>query len=524
MKTNWFKKGFALLAGMAAMTACSSDGDSDKPKAPEFPEKQTVEIAAGETQTLTFEADADWKLTVDKTWCRFMDGAVETAQLQGKAGNQTVNVVVKDLNQGFDAATAKIDLSMGTMTQTIFEITRPGMTRKVTMYEKNGFGSAATIDPIEKVSLTFDGRRTESKEIGFTANFDWKILSVTEGFEMESIAGQAGQTTDDAEFKMTAISVAADKVPFAMTGEIVISDFEGNNSVSFPIEYTGMGSEDILFTPQNIMRGVDFSIDGHIKTNVGVTDEKTRSFSVAVKDMKYKTVVVEFDEQDKPTVVENAWLTIQDDKQGNITLSAGENEDAPRTVYCYILPEALAASYDYGKDMTDGWFESDYAFKVTQDGKSAIHGFAAYWGMNGIVPAENIIPFDQYPDFAGSTPDNIGAYGSPADNTFVYVFKQSDVQGMFSFGPLGFPDSYYPHEDCFRPIPSYGEWSEWEDDKFHAGQVYTDYLGGYVNGISIDPENLKTVTEGMLICMFYENAEQCTLWKACGALILIVEK
>ena len=99
MQINGFLQGCALV-GLALLAACSSDND-DKVQDPVFPDMQTVEIAVGQAQKLTFHADADWKLTIDKSWCRFDNDGAETAQVAGKAGDAAVVVRVTDRNLGF---------------------------------------------------------------------------------------------------------------------------------------------------------------------------------------------------------------------------------------------------------------------------------------------------------------------------------------------------------------------------------------------------------------------------------------
>lgn len=89
MRTNLFTKGIAFAAAVAAMMSCSKETR----RRPQFPAVQEVEIAAGESKELTFTAEADWKLTIDKTtWCMFDDKGVETAQIAGEAGEVTVKV------------------------------------------------------------------------------------------------------------------------------------------------------------------------------------------------------------------------------------------------------------------------------------------------------------------------------------------------------------------------------------------------------------------------------------------------
>lgn len=248
MQINGFLQGCALV-GLALLAACSSDND-DKVQDPVFPDMQTVEIAVGQAQELTFHADADWKLTIDKSWCRFDNDGAETAQVAGKAGDAAVVVRVTDRNLGFESASAQIMMSMGAKMQPIFEIPRPGRQAEAKMYEKTGYGVNAKLNELEKVTLTYKTRNSSSVNLGFAANFDWLVLSVPEGFTMQKIQGAATEgkpEPTDPNFKTTTIKIAdVELLPYARKDKIVISDIDGNKPQEFIVEYTGMGDEDFF--------------------------------------------------------------------------------------------------------------------------------------------------------------------------------------------------------------------------------------------------------------------------------------
>lgn len=537
MKTNWLKRSFALLAGMAAITACSSDNDNGGSKEPEFPEMQRVEIAAGDTKTLTFRADAAWKLTIDKTWCRFVDGDIETAQLQGAAGSQTIHVLVKDLNQNFESATAKIELSMGAQIHTVFEVIRPSLSREVKMYELSGWGESRTIEEINKVGLTFDIDRAISNDIGFTANFDWKVLSVSEGFEMTMLSGVAGASPENEAFVTTYVSMSdedKDKLPYAANGQIIVSDLNGGNQVAFEIEYPGMGDEDICFIPANFTSApmgstsaITFAIDGYVFSkgyDPQPTEEKDISCRVLTKEMKYKTFVVELTDGNRPVVAADSWLKAEDNGSGDITLSVagdGTNAGEPRFAYFFVLPEKLAATPDF-----DSYFESgqlaygcEYGIEVTQKGTSAAQGFAVSWGVGGPVPTENIIPFSESVLGEDMKPGEM-FYSAPEGNTYVYTFTDDDIAGLLAFGPLGTSDEYYPFPEKLYRLSMPGDFWDVETNMEHTSA----YLPGYassVNGIGIIPEDLRAVEGGMLGVFFYETAEQKENYQPFALLILV---
>ena len=72
MKTNRFFAVLALTAAIFASAGCKKD---EPVKKITFPEAQALQISIDETLPLSFEADADWKLTIDKQWLVFVDGS-----------------------------------------------------------------------------------------------------------------------------------------------------------------------------------------------------------------------------------------------------------------------------------------------------------------------------------------------------------------------------------------------------------------------------------------------------------------
>lgn len=182
MRTNLFTKGLAFAAAVAAMMSCSKE--NEKEKEPQFPAVQEVEIAAGESKELIFKAEADWKLTIDKTtWCMFDDKGVETAQVAGEAGEVTVKVKIGDAGLGFEAEVAKIDMTMGEKTQTVFQITRSPKERVVKMYISTDYGQ--TYKKADKLELTSgEWGSANYLAFGIVATYDWKLAELPEELNM----------------------------------------------------------------------------------------------------------------------------------------------------------------------------------------------------------------------------------------------------------------------------------------------------------------------------------------------------
>ena len=117
----------AMLAMALSVGGCSdSDSDNDGPGDVTFPEKDAITVDAGQDRTLTFSADAEWKLTSNASWCRFVDGDFVQTTISGEAGDQSVTIRVSDDNQNSEKDDiAEITMAMGGKSQVIYEITRP---------------------------------------------------------------------------------------------------------------------------------------------------------------------------------------------------------------------------------------------------------------------------------------------------------------------------------------------------------------------------------------------------------------
>lgn len=117
----------AMLAMALSVGGCSdSDSDNDGPGDVTFPEKDAITVDAGQDRTLTFSADAEWKLTSNASWCRFVDGDFVQTTISGEAGDQSVTIHVSDDNQNSEKDdVAEITMAMGGKSQVIYEITRP---------------------------------------------------------------------------------------------------------------------------------------------------------------------------------------------------------------------------------------------------------------------------------------------------------------------------------------------------------------------------------------------------------------
>lgn len=549
MKTL-FIKGLAFAAAVAAMASCTKDATEEEP-APVFPQLQSVTIQAGDQQSLNFTADKDWKLSIDKTtWCTFLDGEVETAQLSGLKGEVSVTVLVKDNGLDFNSDVAKLDLTLGNKTETIFEITRPGKAREVKLYAAVGDGELTEVEKLEfkwNVPEWGDPYMDQMK-FAVVANYDWAVatpekctFSDKSWNEIPGVTGKAGVGLEDEGFSLTYIKVNEDANAYEINGKLVVTDTEGKNPVEFDIVYPGYPENKVAIEPASLlgMFGMNFSIDGFV-INKGfdqeeVTTDKEVNVSVKAKNMEYSVYKIANNDGKAVELGADSWLKISDDKKGGLKVSATQNTTGDREAYILVLPKALVkdfkietfidqygyANYDY-----DGMF-----IKVTQKGVTITKDFKALWGRT--YADIKAVEFSEYPDFKGTTPSNF-AYGSCNDNAYVIEVTENDViaygqsSGALMFAPLGFPDGYYAFggtadSNLYRMTPQSGEW----DEKYiQDATLYTSK--GSIHGLQIDPEqfvNTKDNTSknfaGMAVFQFYKTAEDKQSYKSSATLVIV---
>ena len=544
MRTNLFTKGIAFAAAVAAMMSCSKE--NEKEKEPQFPAVQEVEIAAGESKELTFTAEADWKLTIDKTtWCMFDDKGVETAQVAGEAGEVTVKVKIGDAGLGFEAEVAKIDMTMGEKTQTVFQITRSPKERVVKLYVSKGYGQA--YEKVDKLELTSDEwRGTSYLAFGIVANYDWKLAELPEELNMlvdsqdaDAFPGKA----DSVDFKAAQFIVKEDKVPYEFSKKIKITDMEGNNPVEFPVSYAGLGENVVMFDPSNLVgswsAGMNFTDDGFFvqKTDPwtpgNVTTEKSSSVSVKAKNMQYSVYVVEVKDGTPAQVTSGAWVKISDDKKGKLVFSVENNTaTADRVAYAFVLPASknlvISEHFDEWGNCT-----SQFGFKVTQSGHAVADDFMVQWGAT--MANVQTVKFADYAGFSGKKPSDVKP-GSCDDNAYVAEINETSITnsyngrpaGALKFAPKGMGEGYYPVSGTDKLYKFEAYEGDWDETNVEVTSLYVGMSP--INGLSIkqaqffkDPDTNPVSKNfiGTVFVHFYKTVADKNAGKAVATLVIV---
>lgn len=552
MKTL-FIKGLAFAAAVAAMASCTKDATEEEP-APVFPQLQSVTIQAGDQQSLNFTADKDWKLSIDKTtWCTFLDGEVETAQLSGLKGEVTVTVLVKDNGLDFNSDVAKLDLTLGNKTETIFEITRPGKAREVKLYAAVGDGELTEVEKLEfkwNVPEWGDPYMDQVK-FAVVANYDWTVatpekctFSDKSWNEIPGVTGKAGVGPEDEGFSLTYIKVNEDANAYEINGKLVVTDTEGKNPVEFDIVYPGYPENKVAIEPASLLStfgGMNFNIDGFvINKNFDqeeVTTDKEVNVSVKARNMEYSVYQIANNEGKAVELGADSWLKISDDKKGGLKVSAIQNTGGDREVYILVLPKALVKDFKV-EDFINQYGYTNYDYdgmfiKVSQKGITVTKNFKAVWGRT----YEDIkaVEFSAYPEFKDMTPSGFES-GSCDDNAYVIEVTENDIiaygqsSGALMFAPLGFPNGYYAFggtadSNLYRMAPQSGDW----DEKYiQDATLYSSK--GSIHGLQIDPEQFVNMTEtdvtskkfaGMAVFQFYKTAEDKQSYKSSATLVIV---
>lgn len=447
MKRN-IKNIFAAVAALVSFAGCEEPSAENEVT---FPESRTIEVEAGTTEVLSFTAEAQWSLTSDRSWCKFDDEGVVVQTISGPAGEAAVTLTVSADAQDFDAAEAKIDMTMSGKTQTICIVTRPGIKREVKMYVKKSGGESTPAEIIEFGYDDIEARKIPS--IGFTANFNWKVKRLPEGMTLsQSLTGEPGEElTDD---KMASIVLEKAKMASDFEDAIVISDLEGNNEFSFPVKFTGISAEKVLIEGGPANKKIVFTYDGYLYINDAggnkPSDEKEIGFSVMTRDMENQIVILEVINKEYKVLGDDSWVKVSGpDAEGNTIIAVEKSESLTKRtafVMCFHKSVDIATIvwskyiHNSGNLLAEG---KKHGFQITQDAFVPKGGYKAQWGLSLADVSGKLVPFGECPEFDGKNLADIFP-GAPEGNTYVFEVTSADLKGALKFVPKGYPSNLTP--------------------------------------------------------------------------------
>lgn len=306
---------FFVTAAFLMSTAFSCGDDNNDPI--QFPEEQTLTIAAGQEETLNFHADEKWKLVSSAPWVKFIDAGMEVFDISGLPGDQSVKVKVLESGQGFTETEAQIKLNMGGMEKVIAKVIRGAKAYSVKITDEEG---------------------NEVKELVIT-NSVYTVFHVNTNFEftsnvldqldfMAAVAGEAGKDLK------TGIMVKNDYItrPIAKTDNVNLEIYNSDEKVvaSYPVIYKGVdesyigiysGSGDKWIENEMFQHVVSF--DGKTFTSgLGKYDKMTGTIiedsvlkthesitlKVVARNDAYKFIMFESDDNGKVVRPSSEWI------------------------------------------------------------------------------------------------------------------------------------------------------------------------------------------------------------------------
>lgn len=459
MITKWLLR-LGMLICAISIAACSSDNEESS--VPNFPDKQTLEVAAGETHVLTFLTERPWRMTSDKAWVRFLmgDPAEELPVAYGSAGENTVTIVMKQNGWAFDTESAQLSLTMDGHTQPIFELRRPAKERSVKMKVKYH-----TQQPEYETSVNISYADRSRFQVGFEANFDWKVVSVPKWLQpLDVITGEADAPAE----KLERLTVADEWLPYgfedtnAPENTIVITDRLGEYTFPFTFTFEGMPDDVLSLMPRTTLAsGIQFYYDCRLM-NDGLSsggpsqDRESIISEIETRNMDYTLEYVAFDLADKAAreiTPEEAWFKVEPvvGEAHNYRISIKDETDYQawndRRQYLFILPPKYKkGGYDYASVFDEeGNLDRErnkYGIQITQLGKR-LEGYVLVGGYSMDIPIADPIRMED--------PVLIEKYGTANLYKKVFTEEEWSMNGQIQIQANGLWEMRYEFTD----------WADW---------------------------------------------------------------
>ena len=347
MKDKIYYLKFLVLVFCLAFASCSDDDDKGQGN-PVFPEVQKISCAVGETATLTFNANMNWKLSSSALWCKFVVDGEQANSCSGEVGEQTITVSIGDdataLNKSYKA---EISLWMGADKKVVYEITRPSTGYEVYFLDENG-------NPYTEENPATIAYKSSSFYV--RANFDWKLTEWPDWISTDNASGEAGEQSSNKLY----INIQSGYTKNANSAFLTFMNVVGDKVATVPVKYEGIPEDRIEFSTDDNKWNWSFTVDGQFYSKSGVggageLEPMPLDIKVIAKNDKYVVVLIEDDSEWGCTRVQTeygmtTWFNVEDDEKGNIKLHVDENISEERAGYLMAFP---IVKYDMIKDAFD---------------------------------------------------------------------------------------------------------------------------------------------------------------------------
>ena len=329
----WFS---LLMFVTIGMVACSSE---EVEVLPEFPTTKTMNTVANSEETLSFNANMDWRLSSNKTWCTLATSEMEGQNISGKVGQQNVKIKISDMGLTFAEAKATLTLAMGTQSQVVAEIVRAAKAYELKLFDVEG-------QEISSVDIDTEG----VKEFIVEANFEFAPTSYSKWISLVSESDQTNQGK-----KKITVTVKDEYKKNPWTGaNITFADEEGQVSFPIAVTYAGMDPEQIIISSNDVATysswNWNVSMDGKLFNRkndlTSTTDEVSGSlkFNITAVNDAYTPVYME-EYNGEYYLDASEWIHMT--SAGETATLTVDASDRARNGIVFVFPNAV---YDEIKD------------------------------------------------------------------------------------------------------------------------------------------------------------------------------
>lgn len=369
---NWLM----VLAMMCivSFTSCSDDNEDGGPTAPIFPELKEINCGVGETAEISFEANLDWEISSNTSWCKFVNGEISESIMAGKAGKQTITIEVSADGQNYtEDAITEISLTMDKQSQVIYKVKRAKKEYQdlvITDEEGNVYDAEHPLtikgNTLSTIYTNIKVQIEEGASVGFDAP-EWLAYSIDEAtetyqftFNTENESGlDIKNSIPQGEYSLTFLTSDAET---AQTDKI--------RKVTIPLIYEGLG-EDVILINKTYMNAI-ISHDGQ---SITVGEESLNELVSTITTRNDEFEIVEFSQSfstdgyiyDFSANGNLDWI-ISDKVNDKLTLTFNNNEtENDREAVIMVFPKATYESIKddlSGKIIKDGEIISEYSTNI----------------------------------------------------------------------------------------------------------------------------------------------------------------
>jgi hypothetical protein len=288
-----------MMVAASTLIITSTSCEKNTP-AGEIPGCKDIICNAGDQPTFSFSAGADWSLSSDQIWCKFITSSGNLQEMAGHAGSHTITLKISNEDIKNQPTFANITIKMGGKEGIIAKVERGADQLYMKLYD-------VTDTPMSNIQLGY----IDWIPFRLEANFRFAAVDFPEWMEIGILAeGSNSQVVSAGSisgFPGEQIEAYARIIPdgdrerFPIKASdgytITFSDESGKNTFEFPITYNGMGNDELSFTgPTEQYYDWEVSLDGNTFRQVDsvsgtmYTFEESLDFNIVAQENNYKII------------------------------------------------------------------------------------------------------------------------------------------------------------------------------------------------------------------------------------------